>query len=1250
MKKLFSFISFTAMKKLFSFILMALLPALAKAAAYDAYVNGVYYNLSGSQAFVTYKEYDSYANHFVAGYRGNVVLPASITYNGKTYSVTKIGGYAFADCKDLKSVTIPESVTSIDWYAFVNCSSLTAITIPSSVTNIGDHAFFNCSNLASITIPGSVRNLGRFAFCDCSSLATATIQGGIAYIDESTFKSCSSLTTVNLPSSITRIYTEAFKDCSSLASITIPESVRLIQDGVFCGCSALNSVTIPEGVLEIASLTFADCSALTTVAIPSTMRTLYSCVFQNCSSLSDIYCYAENVPGTKGDTFDDTPIATAALHVPVASLTAYRSTAPWSNFGSIVSVDAPPSNIIYFADANVKALCVANWDTDSDGELSEAEAAVVTDLGEVFKGNTAITSFDELWYFTGLTSIRDEAFRGCRALTSVIIPEGVTRIGSAAFSYSGLTSLTIPDNVTSIGSSAFSFSGLTTVTIPNSVTSIESNAFYGCASLTNASISSNVKSINSGVFCGCTALTSITLPEGVQEIGIQAFGSCYALTTAVIPSTVTSIGSYAFQACTSLATIQCYADSVPETEELAFESTPIASARLEVPSGSKDLYKATLPWSGFESIRALTIKVDETTFPDMNFRRWLHDTSFGYDYRLKDEELVGVKSITIGNYGIKDLKGIEYFTALKSLDCSHNKLTELDLSECPGLVTVNCASNNLASLNVSKNALLTSLDCSRNSPLTELDVSQNTALTSLECSYCALTMLDVSQNTALTSLSCKGNKMTMLDMSPNTNLTSLNCGSNKSLTMLDVSQNAALKSLSCEWCNLSELYLPKGTALTSLSCQYNKLTTLDVSGLSALPSIDCKNNALTSIDISGCTALRSLDCSNNNMTTLNIIGNPGLTSLNCSSNKLTSLDMSGWTALTSLNCGSNQLTALDVSMNTALTTLQCGSNQLTSLGLSNNTALYKLECNNNKLTRLDVSQCANLHALYCQRNQIKDAAMDALVESLPALTGDLFVISTEEDWPREQNVITTTQVAAAKAKGWRTYSYVYAWDYDDLSRYTWEEYGGSRPTTVVAYTAGQMATIILPTAPDTEWGKYYRLDRCEDNYIVFVEELQPQAHIPYIIMPYEDFSIDLSTLDLAGLSQVAVSIEGISFIGSYVSQVLENQKGFYIDIIDSTSDCLNAEFSTERSVIGALHAYLQVNWDDPFSQDGTRAPREKKEVVLLDEGDGIDEIQNSEFNIQDEEGSAIYDLSGRKLSGKLTNGIYIVDGKKVAIR
>ena len=93
----------------------------------------------------------------------------------------------------------------------------------------------------------------------------------------------------------------------------------------------------------------------------------------------------------------------------------------------------PESPIISFADAKVKALCVANWDTNNDGELDEAEAAAVTDLGTVFKGNTEITSFNELQYFTGLTNIEDYAFQSCYNLTSITIPNSVKSIGLSAF-------------------------------------------------------------------------------------------------------------------------------------------------------------------------------------------------------------------------------------------------------------------------------------------------------------------------------------------------------------------------------------------------------------------------------------------------------------------------------------------------------------------------------------------------------------------------------------------------------------------------------------------------------------------------------------------------------------------------------------------------------------------------------------------------------------------------------------------------
>ena len=190
----------------------------------------------------------------------------------------------------------------------------------------------------------------------------------------------------------------------------------------------------------------------------------------------------------------------------------------------------------------------------------------------------------------------------------------------------------------------------------------------------------------------------------------------------------------------------------------------------------------------------------------------------------------------------------------------------------------------------------------------------------------------------------------------------------------------------------------------------------------------------------------------------------------------------------------------------------------------------------------------------------------------------------------------------------------------------------------ISFTAGQVATIILPIEPEASKGKYYRLDRVEDGKIIFEQELQPRAHVPYIIVPDEDFSIDLSTLDLAGCYRDTVSVDDVSFIGSYVSEAFDYQEGFYIDIIDTTPDC---RFE-ESCVIGALRAYLLVRWDDPYNQGGTKVPPlEKLEVVLHDNGTGINNI-----NINDN--GYIYDLQGRKLPSKPVQGVYIEDGKMKA--
>ena len=126
---------------------------------------------------------------------GSITIPSRI---GR-YDVTSIGDRAFAYCRSLESVTIPNSVTNIGSYAFMKCSGLTSVTIPDSVTRIGFQAFWLCSGLTSVTIPDSVTSIGGDAFCQCSGLTSVTIGNSVTGIGGSAFEGCSGLTSVTIP-------------------------------------------------------------------------------------------------------------------------------------------------------------------------------------------------------------------------------------------------------------------------------------------------------------------------------------------------------------------------------------------------------------------------------------------------------------------------------------------------------------------------------------------------------------------------------------------------------------------------------------------------------------------------------------------------------------------------------------------------------------------------------------------------------------------------------------------------------------------------------------------------------------------------------------------------------------------------------------------------------------------------------------------------------------------------------------------
>jgi len=220
---------------------------------------------------------------------------------------------------------------------------------------------------------------------------------------------------------------------------------------------------------------------------------------------------------------------------------------------------------ISFAQPAVKTLCVAKdlgWDTNGDGNLSYGEAAAVTDLGTVFQGAN-ISSFNELYYFTGITTIGEEAFSGC------------TRLSALKF--------------------------------PKKLTSIKDGAFKNCTALRTLTLPSNLKEIGDNAFEGCKNLAAPTFPDGLLHIGSHAFSGCQAFKDVILPSSLQELGEGTFDGCTNLVnfTVKNPAPQSMIVGNSLFADIDLSVATLYIPQGTRSYFAQSETWNVFGIIKEM---------------------------------------------------------------------------------------------------------------------------------------------------------------------------------------------------------------------------------------------------------------------------------------------------------------------------------------------------------------------------------------------------------------------------------------------------------------------------------------------------------------------------------------------------------------------------------------------------------------------------------------------------------------------
>lgn len=555
-----------------------------------------------------------------------LVIPETVKYKGTEYPVAAIGKNAFEFAQSLTSITLPASIVSIQASAFINCTSLKQVTCldGSMLQTIDDDAFSGCISLTDLNLGHKLQHIGQRAFISCTSLQTINLGTALKRINDRAFAHCTALTSFTIPVSTEYLGKDIFDGCTSLTSLSVlarscmvdkdymsntiksqithisfgngvehipayicqdmtqltsismPYALMSIGSDAFSGCTALSKISFYSynKFRSIHARAFSGCTALTDIALPETLQEIHEHAFEGCTSLSHIRI-PKNVTTLHPKAFH----GCSSIRSIEWSPTHFES----SQSGSIFELIAP--QITRFTFSSGVTYVPSRLCQDMTSLSSVILPNTITSIGtEAFYHCSSLSSVQ---FSSSLKEIGMSAFEGCSSITSLTLPEYLTSLGVQAFaSCQQLQTLKLPASLTKIGDSAFrQCSSLNTVHFVHGLTSIGKEAFALCSSLTSIQLPSSVTSCDNMAFAHCTSLQTVQLSKNMSTLNYGLFKDCSSLQSIELPSSINFIGSEAFANCYKLTDIHHPTGNI----RVAENALANCSATLIVPYMSNDL-------------------------------------------------------------------------------------------------------------------------------------------------------------------------------------------------------------------------------------------------------------------------------------------------------------------------------------------------------------------------------------------------------------------------------------------------------------------------------------------------------------------------------------------------------------------------------------------------------------------------------------------------------------------------------------